>query len=732
MRHGDGIARLVVLLEPPPRRRRAAGWSTRCSSPSPWPVSTRAGSRSSPATSATRPRPRTGTGRESTPSSTAPRRSPSRSRSTRRSRSTPFGPARLLARLRRAGSDPHFVHVSTAYVADRRSGRVDEDGLPHHAIDGARPRAAPGARRGSGGRTVEAESRADPLSSGFAKAAQRDAAERQGLDPGERAEELRAAVGAARSSRGGAAAAPSELGWPDTYALSKALGERLLTEHLRPDHDRAADDHRVGAGAAAAGLARGDQGRRPADPRLRRRAASPTCPGGPPTGSTSSPSTRRQRLRRRRRPPARGESCARSRSPAAPATRWRSASWPSTSANTSAPTRCRARQRQADQDRRAQVRRAPGGAAARRCGASGSPPRSPARRSPRRSASPRSGCCAATPSLAERVTRMVKIYGAYTELDCVFDDSNACELAALAARGRPRRAPLRHGGDRLGGLPAAGPPAPGASARHRRMAMSPRTAVVTGASSGIGAATARALAGDGFHVLARRPAAGAARGAAPTRSAARRSPSTSPTRPRSRPSPPASTSCDVLVNNAGGALGLEAVAESDEERWRWMYEANVLGTMRMTRALLPALIASGDGLWSASPASPPSRPTVAAPATSAAKHAQRAMLRSLRLELLGAAGEDHRGGAGDGRDRVLAGPLRRRRGGRRRASTRGSSRSRPPTSPSASAGSPRCRPTSTSTRSSSGPAPRRRRPRCTAPDRLRAVLVRDRGKAGGS
>lgn len=53
--------------------------------------------------------------------------------------------------------------------------------------------------------------------------------------------------------------------------------------------------------------------------------------------------------------------------------------------------------------------------------------------------------------------------------------------------------------------------------------------------------------------------------------------------------------CDVLVNNAGGALGLEAMAEADEERWRSMFEANVLGTVRMTRALLPKLVESGGG-----------------------------------------------------------------------------------------------------------------------------------------
>ena len=53
---------------------------------------------------------------------------------------------------------------------------------------------------------------------------------------------------------------------------------------------------------------------------------------------------------------------------------------------------------------------------------------------------------------------------------------------------------------------------------------------------------------------------------------------------------------DVLVNNAGGARGLEPVAEADLEHWRWMWETNVLGTLRVTRALLPKLIDSGDGL----------------------------------------------------------------------------------------------------------------------------------------
>ena len=51
----------------------------------------------------------------------------------------------------------------------------------------------------------------------------------------------------------------------------------------------------------------------------------------------------------------------------------------------------------------------------------------------------------------------------------------------------------------------------------------------------------------------------------------------------------------VLVNNAGGALGAESVADADEEHWRWMWESNVLGTLRVTKAFLPKLIESGDG-----------------------------------------------------------------------------------------------------------------------------------------
>jgi NADP-dependent 3-hydroxy acid dehydrogenase YdfG len=161
-----------------------------------------------------------------------------------------------------------------------------------------------------------------------------------------------------------------------------------------------------------------------------------------------------------------------------------------------------------------------------------------------------------------------------------------------------------------------------------------RTAVITGASSGIGAATARALAGEGYRTVlgARRldrlealateigGEAIALDVADPDSVAAFAS---------------RVESCDVLVNNAGGALGLAPVAEADEEMWLRMYEANVMGTMRMTKALLALLEASGDGHVVTVTSIAAIETYRGGAGYNAAKHAQRAMLRVLRLEHLG-------------------------------------------------------------------------------------------------
>ena len=161
-----------------------------------------------------------------------------------------------------------------------------------------------------------------------------------------------------------------------------------------------------------------------------------------------------------------------------------------------------------------------------------------------------------------------------------------------------------------------------------------RTAVITGASSGIGAATARALAGDGYEVVlgARRlerleALAGEIGG---------RATELDVTDPESVAAFVATVpGCDVLVNNAGGALGLEQLRDADEEKWLQMFEANVMGTMRMTRALLPRLIESGDGHVVGVTSIAAFEAYRGGSGYNAAKHAQRAMLRVLRLELLG-------------------------------------------------------------------------------------------------
>jgi NADP-dependent 3-hydroxy acid dehydrogenase YdfG len=157
---------------------------------------------------------------------------------------------------------------------------------------------------------------------------------------------------------------------------------------------------------------------------------------------------------------------------------------------------------------------------------------------------------------------------------------------------------------------------------------------VTGASAGIGEATARILAAQGFHVVAvarraERISALAAElngtaivadvtdGAAVDALAAQLA------------------RVDVLVNNAGGAKGLESVADADLENWRWMWETNVLGTLRVTRALLPKLIDSGDGLIVTVTSVAAMEIYDGGAGYTSAKHAQGALHRTLRGELLG-------------------------------------------------------------------------------------------------
>jgi NADP-dependent 3-hydroxy acid dehydrogenase YdfG len=161
-----------------------------------------------------------------------------------------------------------------------------------------------------------------------------------------------------------------------------------------------------------------------------------------------------------------------------------------------------------------------------------------------------------------------------------------------------------------------------------------RIALVTGASSGIGAATVRSLAAAGFDVVA------AARRVERTEEVARevggRALRLDVTDPDSvaelKESVP---EVSVVINNAGGALGLEPVAEADEENWRRMYETNVMGVMRVTKALLPALERSGNGHIVVTGSVAGMEVYPGGGGYTAAKHAANAVARTLRLELLG-------------------------------------------------------------------------------------------------
>jgi NADP-dependent 3-hydroxy acid dehydrogenase YdfG len=159
-------------------------------------------------------------------------------------------------------------------------------------------------------------------------------------------------------------------------------------------------------------------------------------------------------------------------------------------------------------------------------------------------------------------------------------------------------------------------------------------AVVTGASAGIGAATARRLAAAGFRTIL-----GARRIEETSRLAAALGGTALPLDVTDQSSVLAFCSsipeCRVLVNNAGGARGLEPVAEADEEHWRWMWETNVLGTLRVTKALLPALIASGDGHIVTVTSVAAFETYDGGAGYTSAKHAQGALHRTLRGELLG-------------------------------------------------------------------------------------------------
>ena len=169
--------------------------------------------------------------------------------------------------------------------------------------------------------------------------------------------------------------------------------------------------------------------------------------------------------------------------------------------------------------------------------------------------------------------------------------------------------------------------------------MERKIAVVTGASSGIGEASARRLVTEGFHVVA------AARRVDRLEALVKETGDAT------------AVECDItddasvtrlaeavaglggtlklLVNNAGGARGMDQVATGSADDWQWMYEVNVLGSLRVTQALLPALEASGAGTIVTIGSTAAFTVYEGGGGYTAAKHAQTALVGTLRLELSG-------------------------------------------------------------------------------------------------
>lgn len=167
-------------------------------------------------------------------------------------------------------------------------------------------------------------------------------------------------------------------------------------------------------------------------------------------------------------------------------------------------------------------------------------------------------------------------------------------------------------------------------------AHAPLRAVVTGASSGIGAATVRRLRAEGWEVLAvARRAERLAALAAETGAETLVVDVTSDDDVARLAEAASAAPLHAVVNNAGGALGLDPVAEGSLAEWRAMYEVNVLGTLRVTQALLPHLRASGRGdvVLLTSTAGHGTYP--GGGGYVAAKHAERTIAETLRLELVG-------------------------------------------------------------------------------------------------
>jgi len=167
------------------------------------------------------------------------------------------------------------------------------------------------------------------------------------------------------------------------------------------------------------------------------------------------------------------------------------------------------------------------------------------------------------------------------------------------------------------------------------MSEAQKIAVVTGASAGIGAATARALSGAGFSVVLGARRLDRLREVAEPLGATALELDVTDAGSVAAFAAQLPAAVHLLVNNAGAAYGLDRIEDARDEDWTGMWETNVLGVLRLTRALLPALKASGDGHVINLGSIAGFETYIGGAGYTGSKHAVRAFTRTLRLELLG-------------------------------------------------------------------------------------------------